>query len=125
MLGWVALSPTSSRCVYAGVAKVSIYIGGNYRGQGLGEILLKKLIKLSEENGFWTLQSGIIRENITSIKLHEKCGFREVGIREKISKMDNEEWHDVVLMERRSHVVEGSIAMEHKHITDKFIIHWL
>lgn len=83
------MSPTSSRCVYAGVAEVSIYIGENYRGQGLGEILFKKLIKLSEENGFWTLQSGIIRENITSIKLHEKCGFRKVGIREKISKMNN------------------------------------
>ncbi|GEM_PF-3779163 len=67
-----------------------------------------------------------LRENITSIKLHEKCGFRKVGIREKISKMNNEEeWHDVVLMERRSQVVEGSIVMELKHITDKFIIHWL
>ncbi|MCB2293486.1 N-acetyltransferase family protein [Clostridium algoriphilum] len=102
ILGWGALSPTSSRCVYSGVAEVSIYIGGNYRGQGLGEIILNNLVKLSEENGFWTLQSGIIRENIPSIKLHKKCGFREVGVREKVAKMNNGRWHDVVFMERRS-----------------------
>ena len=66
VLGWGALSPTSSRCVYAGVAEVSIYIRGSHRGQGLGKILLKNLTKLSEENGFWTLQSGIIRENFSS-----------------------------------------------------------
>ena len=102
VLGWGALSPTSSRCVYAGVAEVSIYIGENYRGQGLGKVLLDELTKLSEENGFWTLQSGIIRENTSSIALHERCGFRVVGIREKVAKMKNGEWHDVVLMERRS-----------------------
>jgi len=105
VLGWGALSPTSSRCVYSGVAEVSIYIGGENRGQGLGKILLKRLVELSEENGFWTLQSGIIKENISSIKLHEKCGFREIGTREKISKMNNGKWHDVVFMERRSKVV--------------------
>lgn len=105
VLGWAALSPTSSRCVYAGVAEVSIYIGGKYRGQGLGKVLLENLIKLSEENGFWTLQSGIIRENTSSITLHEKCGFRELGIREKVAKMNNGKWHDVVLMERRSKII--------------------
>lgn len=105
VLGWGALSPTSSRCVYAGVAEVSIYIGKNYTGQGLGKVLLETLIKLSEENGFWTLQSGIIKENTSSIVLHEKCGFRQLGIREKVAKMNNEKWHDVVLMERRSKVV--------------------
>ena len=105
VLGWGALSPTSSRCVYAGVAEVSIYIGEKYRGQGLGKVLLEHLIKLSEENGFWTLQSGIIRENTSSIVLHEKCGFRELGIREKVAKMNNGKWHDVVLMERRSKLV--------------------
>lgn len=105
ILGWAALSPTSSRCVYAGVAEVSIYIAVKYRGQGLGKVLLEDLIKLSEENGFWTLQSGIIRENTSSIVLHEKCGFRELGIREKVGKMNNGKWHDVVLMERRSKVV--------------------
>lgn len=105
VLGWAALSPTSSRCVYEGVAEDSIYIKENYRGQGLGEMLLKSLIKLSEENGFWTLQSSIIRENTSSIILHENCGFRELGIREKVAKMDTGKWHDVFFMERRSKVV--------------------
>lgn len=105
VLGWGALSPTSSRCVYAGVAEVSIYIGENYRGRGVGKALLEALIKLSEENGFWTLQSGIIKENTSSIVLHEKCGFRKIGLREKVAKMENGKWHDVVLMELRSKVV--------------------
>ncbi len=102
VLGWAALSPTSSRCVYAGVAEVSIYIDENHKGNGVGTALLKALIKLSEENGFWTLQSGIIKENSASLNLHKKCGFRELGIREKVGKMGNGKWHDVVLMERRS-----------------------
>jgi L-amino acid N-acyltransferase YncA len=105
IFGWGALSPTSSRCVYEGVAEVSIYIGEKYKGQGIGTVLLKDLIKSSEENGFWTLQSGIIRENLASIELHKKCGFREIGIREKVAKMNNKEWLDVVLMERRSKIV--------------------
>jgi L-amino acid N-acyltransferase YncA len=105
VLGWAALSPTSSRCVYAGVAEVSIYIGEKYKGQGVGTALLTSLIKASEENGFWTLQSGIIRENLASIELHRNCGFREVGIREKVGKMNNKDWLDVVLMERRSKTV--------------------
>ncbi|PRR77895.1 GNAT family N-acetyltransferase [Clostridium luticellarii] len=102
VLGWAALSSISSRCVYAGVAEVSIYIGKEYRGKGIGTALLKNLIKLSEENGFWTLQSVIIKENIGSITLHKKCGFRKVGIRERLGKMSNGVWHDVVLMEHRS-----------------------
>jgi len=105
ILGWCALSPTSSRCVYAGVAEVSIYIGEKYKGQGIGKNLLTNLIKLSEKNGFWTLYSGIIRENTASISLHEKCGFREIGIREKVAKMNNEKWLDVILMELRSKIV--------------------
>ena len=64
ILGWGVLSKTSSRCVYEGVAEVSIYIGEKYKGQGIGKALLTELIKVSEENGFWTLQSGIIRENV-------------------------------------------------------------
>jgi L-amino acid N-acyltransferase YncA len=104
VLGWAALSPTSSRCVYAGVAEVSIYIGEKYRWKGIGKVLLTNLVKLSEENGFWTLQSGIIRENTASITLHKICGFREIGIREKVAKMSNGKWHDVVLMERRSKI---------------------
>jgi len=102
VLGWVALSKTSSRCVYMGVAEVSVYIGEKYRGFGIGKALLKKVIEESEEKGYWTLQSGIIRENEVSIELHKRCGFRIVGIREKIAKMDNKTWHDVVFMERRS-----------------------
>lgn len=105
ILGWVALSPSSSRCVYSGVAEVSIYIKEKYKGKGIGSALLQNLIKLSEENGFWTLQSGIIKENIASISLHKKCGFRQIGIREKVAKMSNGIWHDVVLMERRSSIV--------------------
>jgi L-amino acid N-acyltransferase YncA len=105
ILGWGALSTTSSRCVYAGVAEVSLYIANNYKGQGIGTVLLRDLINVSEKNGFWTLQSGIIRKNISSIELHKKCGFREIGIREKVAKMNDENWLDVVLMERRSKIV--------------------
>lgn len=105
ILGWAALSPVSSRCVYAGVAEVSIYIGKKYQGQNVGTALLEKLIELSEENGFWTLQSGIVKENTSSLNLHRKCGFREIGYRERLGKMDNGKWHDVVLVERRSKVV--------------------
>ena len=102
ILGWAALSPTSSRCVYSGVAEVSIYIGEEYKGKGVGTALLTELILLAEEEGLWTLQAAIIKENIGSIELHKKCGFREIGIREKLGRMDNGKWHDVVLVERRS-----------------------
>ena len=105
VLGWVALTKTSNRCVYMGVAEVSIYIGEKFRGIGIGQSLLKAVIEESEKNGFWTLQSGIINENEASVELHKKCGFRIVGIREKIAKMDNKTWHDVVFMERRSELV--------------------
>ncbi|WP_425801831.1 GNAT family N-acetyltransferase [Desulfitobacterium sp. Sab5] len=105
ILGWAALSPTSSRSCYAGVVEVSLYIGERYKGQGIGTTLLTNIIKQSEENGIWALYSAIIRENIASIALNKKCGFREIGIRERIAKMDNGIWHDVILMERRSKVV--------------------
>lgn len=105
MLGWAALSPISSRCVYTGVAEVSIYIGEAYRGKGVGKSILSTLVKLSEENGIWSLYSAIIRENNSSIALHKSCGFREIGIREKVAKMPNGVWHDTVLMERRSDIV--------------------
>lgn len=105
ILGWAALSPVSGRCVYSGVAEVSIYIGKQFQGQKVGTALLEELIRRSEENGYWTLQSGIIRENSASLNLHKKCGFREIGYRERLGKMDNGKWHDVVLVERRSKVV--------------------
>jgi L-amino acid N-acyltransferase YncA len=102
--GWAALSPVSSRCVYGGVAEVSIYIGQRYRGMGLGRALLMALITESEKNGLWTLQAGIFPENQASIDLHKRCGFREVGRRERIGKMDGR-WRDTVLLERRSSIV--------------------
>lgn len=105
ILGWAALTPVSTRCVYAGVAEVSIYIGEGYRRHAVGTELLTALSSRSEENGFWTLQSGIIRENSGSIRLHEKCGFRMVGYRERLGRMEDGRWHDVVLMERRSRIV--------------------
>ncbi len=104
MLGWTALSPVSSRCVYSGVAEVSIYVATIARGKGIGEMLLNELIKQSELHQIWTLQSGIFAENIGSIKLHEKCGFRIVGYREKIGKK-NGVWKDNILMEYRSKIV--------------------
>lgn len=102
VLGWVAIAPTSSRCCYEGVVEVSIYIGEKYRGHGIGTSLLKKLIEESEESGIWTVYCSIIKENYGSIEMHKKCGFREIGIRERIAKMPNGTWHDVVLLERRS-----------------------
>ncbi|MEQ1552892.1 MAG: N-acetyltransferase family protein [Ferruginibacter sp.] len=104
MLGWAALSPVSSRCVYAGVAEVSIYVASNERAKGIGKILFEKLISESEENGLWTLQSGIFPENISSIKLHETMGFRIIGYREKIGAK-NGVWRDNVIMERRSKTI--------------------
>jgi L-amino acid N-acyltransferase YncA len=106
MVGWAALTPVSSRCVYAGVGEVSIYIAANFRGKGVGEFLLNNLIKESEQSGLWTLQSGIFAENNGSIKLHEKCGFRQIGYREKIGQK-NGIWKDTILMERRSKIVGG------------------
>ncbi len=104
MAGWSAITPVSSRCVYAGVGEVSIYIATNFRGKGVGEILLNYLIKESEKEGLWTLQSGIFAENIGSIKLHKKCGFRQIGYREKIAQK-NGVWKDNVIMERRSTII--------------------
>ncbi len=101
--GWAALSPVSERCVYEGVAEVSVYVAGRQKGKGIGKILLDQLIKQSEEHGIWTLQAGIFPENSASIKLHQSCGFRLVGIREKIGKM-NGIWRDVMLLERRSKI---------------------
>lgn len=99
--GWVALTPVSGRCVYAGVAEVSVYIAPEHSGRGIGTDLLRALITESEQNGIWTLQAGIFPENTASIRLHESAGFRQVGYREKIGKM-GERWRDTILLERRS-----------------------
>jgi L-amino acid N-acyltransferase YncA len=101
--GWAALSPVSDRCVYAGVTEVSVYINEQYRGRGIGAALLGKLIAESETRNIWTIQAGIFPKNQASIKLHSKFGFRQIGFREKIGKMDGV-WRDTVLMERRSKV---------------------
>lgn len=98
--GWTALSPVSSRCVYAGVAEVSVYVGEHARGAGVGHHLLSRLVSLSEASRFWTLQAGIMVENAASIRLHEKCGFRIVGRRERLGQYQGV-WRDVYLMERR------------------------
>ncbi|MEA5143242.1 MAG: N-acetyltransferase family protein [Oscillibacter sp.] len=102
VFGWAALTAVSGRCVYAGVAEVSIYIGQENRSRGLGKALLLELIRCSEENGFWTLQSGIMQNNAASIRLHGSCGFRMVGYREKIGRDRYGNWRDTVLMEKRS-----------------------
>lgn len=104
VLGWAALSPVSSRCVYAGVAEVSIYVGLQYAGQGIGRDLLAVLVAWSEQHGIWTLQAGIFPENEASLALHKRCGFREVGRRERLGQMRGV-WRDVILLERRSKVV--------------------
>ncbi|HEV2520870.1 MAG TPA: GNAT family N-acetyltransferase [Candidatus Acidoferrales bacterium] len=106
VLGWAALSRVSDRCVYAGVAEVSVYVAERARGQGIGSRLLDALVKASEHEGIWTLQAGIFPENIPSIELHKRQGFRIVGTREKLGLMDGR-WRDVLLMERRS-TVSGS-----------------
>jgi L-amino acid N-acyltransferase YncA len=109
VLGWAALSPVSGRCVYAGVAEVSVYVAERARGRGVGQRLLTELIEASERHGIWTLQAGIFPENRASIQLHERCGFRIVGIREKLGSMDSR-WRDVALMERRSRVVGRNLV---------------
>lgn len=105
VVGWAALTPVSSRCVYSGVAEVSVYIADFMRYKGVGTQLLKKVIEASEAHGIWTLQSGIIAENTASISLHKKCGFREVGYREKIARDSRGEWRNTVLLERRSALI--------------------
>ena len=100
-IGWAALSPVSSRCVYAGVAEVSLYIAAGEQGRGIGKQLLQALVQESEQSGIWTLQAGIFPENMPSIALHRLCGFRMIGRREKLGKM-NDWWRDVLLFERRS-----------------------
>ena len=104
VIGWAALTPVSSRCVYAGVAEVSVYDDTNHFRKGVGYALLKQLVLLSEADGMWTLQSGIFPENISSLKIHEKAGFRILGLREKIGKQ-NGVWRDSVLLERRSKII--------------------
>jgi phosphinothricin acetyltransferase len=104
VVGWAALSPVSGRCVYGGVAEVSIYVSPKYHGKGIGRRLLQDLVVESEANGMWTLQAGIFTDNVASVKLHESAGFRIIGYREKIGKL-RDTWKDNFILERRSRVV--------------------
>jgi phosphinothricin acetyltransferase len=104
VVGWVSLLAVSNRPVFTGVAEVSIYISAQHRGQKIGHQLLKQVIAESETNNIWLLHSGIFRENSSSIKIHESLGFRNMGYREKMGKM-NGVWRDVLILERRSRIV--------------------
>ena len=101
VVGWAALSPVSERCVYAGVAENSVYVADEAQGRGVGRALLEELIAGAERDGIWTIQTGIFPENEASIELHQRCGFRVVGTRERIGQHHGV-WRDVVFMERRS-----------------------
>ena len=104
VLGWAALTPVSGRCVYAGVAEISVYVAHRARGRQVGTKLLRTLVEASEREGIWTLQAGIFPENVASIELHKRCGFSIVGTRERLGRLDGR-WRDVMLMERRSATV--------------------
>ncbi len=104
VLGWAALSPVSDRCAYGGVGEVSVYVAEEVRGKGVGFLLLSALVAASEKAGFWTLQAGIFPENRGSVRLHERCGFRVLGARERLGRLSGV-WRDVLLLERRSEVV--------------------
>jgi phosphinothricin acetyltransferase len=108
ILAWAALSPVSARCVYSGVAELSLYVAAEHRGLGVGSALLEAVIVSTEKAGLWTLQGGIFPENIPSLRLVRKHGFKEIGRREKIGKMTYGPlagiWRDVILVERRSTV---------------------
>lgn len=122
VIGWAALSPVSSRACYRGVAEVSVYVARAARGRGVGSALLKALVGESEQAGYWTLQGATLEENTASVRLQKRCGFRVVGVRERIGRLDGQ-WKTTVLTERRSKVVgvehrEG--APEPRHAEDPY-----
>jgi L-amino acid N-acyltransferase YncA len=101
VVAWAALSPVSDRCVYEGVAEVSVYVASAARGEHVGRALLERLIENSETAGIWTIQAGIFPENVASVQLHLHCGFRVVGTRERLGQLHGR-WRDVLLLERRT-----------------------
>lgn len=105
VVGWAALAPVSERCVYGGVAECSVYVAERSRGRGIGRRLLDELVRGSEQAGIWTVQTGIFPENEGSIRLHEQAGFVAVGRRSRLGQLDGV-WRDVLLLERRSPVVD-------------------
>jgi L-amino acid N-acyltransferase YncA len=104
VVGWGAAAPTSTRACYAGVAETSVYVAGEARGLGVGRALVRHQIEQADAAGLWTLQTGIFPENEASIALHLRAGFRQVGVRERIGRL-NGRWRDTVILERRSPVV--------------------
>jgi L-amino acid N-acyltransferase YncA len=104
VVGWAALSPVSDRCCYGGVGDVSVYVAEAARGARLGHALLTALVERSEQAGYWTLSAGIFPENQASVRLHKACGFREVGVRERLGELHGV-WRDVLLLERRSTLI--------------------
>lgn len=105
VLGWAALVPVSERCVYEGVVENSVYVTEPAQGRGVGSALLDALVTSSETSGIWTIQTGVFPENEASVRLHERAGFRVVGRRERLGKLDGS-WRDVLFLERRSGVVK-------------------
>lgn len=109
VLGWVAVSPVSERCVYAGVVEHSVYVDPAVQGRGVGRLLLDALVESTEAAGIWTIQSGVFPGNASSLRLHARAGFRVVGTRQRLGRMSHGplagQWCDVVLLERRSPVV--------------------
>jgi phosphinothricin acetyltransferase len=105
VVGWVAFCAVSDRCVYDGVVEDSVYVDPSFVSKGIGRRLLETAIAWSESNGIWTIQAGIFPENEASVRLHKGCGFRIVGRRERLGRMDGQ-WRDVLLMERRSAVAD-------------------
>ena len=101
VVGWAALAPVSGRECYRGVTENSVYVAPEARGRGVGQALLDELVRRADAEGVWTIQAGILAGNDASVALHERCGFRVVGIRERIAQKRGE-WRDVVLMERRA-----------------------
>jgi L-amino acid N-acyltransferase YncA len=101
VIGYALLTAVSGRCIFSGVAEVSLYIDAAHRGEGIGHQLLNHLIAESEKHNLWTLQASILRENVSSIALHKRCGFREIGYHERIGKRAGI-WRDILLLERRS-----------------------
>lgn len=101
VLGWAALSAVSARPAYKGVAEISIYIHKDFQSQGIGSKLMEKVIVSSENNGIWTLNSSVFPENSATLRLHEKFGFRIIGLKEKVARLDGR-WRNTVLLERRS-----------------------
>jgi L-amino acid N-acyltransferase YncA len=104
VVGWAALAPASARACYAGVAEASVYVGRGRQGRGIGRALLERLVRDAEAVGFWTIQTSIFPENRASLALHLRCGFRVVGVRERIARLEGV-WRDTLLLERRAGAV--------------------